>query len=208
MIKVLLADDHKLIIDGIQAFLEKEQDIEVVGEAHNGKEVLEAIATTPVDVAVLDISMPEMDGIETAKLLRKQYPNVRILIVSMYKKREFILRLMELGVNGYILKNKSREELVGAIHNVYRGKHHFGLEVIDAIPSSPERPIEKARLTSREKEVLRLTGEAKTAKEIASELNIAETTVNTYWRNLKKKLDLANIQALVRYAIKMGYTEL
>jgi len=208
MINVLIADDHQLILDGIQAFLEKEKDIHVVGTASNGKEVMQQVKEKAVDVVVLDVSMPEMDGIAATKALRKQHPNIKILIVSMYKKREYILELMRLGVNGYVLKNKSREELVGAIHNVYRGSQHFGLEVLDALPSRPERPVETAPLSKREKEVLRLVGEAKSAKEIASELGIVEHTVNAYWRNLKKKLDVRNVQGLVRYAIKHGYTEL
>lgn len=204
MIRVLIADDQKILTDGITAFLEKESDIEVVGEAQNGNEVLQILEKQMVDVAVLDIEMPEMNGIETTKIIKKKYPNTKVLILSMYKKREYILNMMYLGVNGYILKNKSKEELVGAIHNVYRGIAHFGLEITNALPTMSNSFIaENVLLTTREKEVLCVLARnpSYTYGEIGEHLSIAEVTVQAHIRNIKGKLGLKKKMELMKYVI-------
>lgn len=203
MIKVLLADDHRLMRDGIKSILLQEKEIEILGEASNGIEVLRFLERTPVDVAVIDIEMPGMDGIETTKIIRKEHPKTKVLILSMYKRKSFILQLMKAGAAGYILKEKSQQELISAIHNVYRGNSHYGIEVLNQVTKLDRENSEPdVQLSNRELEVLCLIAEGMTTKEISVELNRSEATVNTHRRNLLHKLEVPNDKHLVRYAIK------
>lgn len=208
MIKVLLADDHRLFIDGMKAMLQQEKDIEIVGQASNGDEVLAFLETNPVDVVVLDIEMPKTDGIEATQIIRKEYPKTKVLILSMYNKKSFIIKLMQAGASGYILKDKSKGELIGAIHNVYKGLPHFSLEVLSQITRQDLEPSHEVQLSERELQVLCLIAEGLTSKEISGELHIAEATVNTHRRSLLNKLEVPNEKHLVRYAIKQGLVEL
>ncbi|MCO6493677.1 MAG: response regulator transcription factor [Phaeodactylibacter sp.] len=208
MIKVLLADDHQIIIDGMKAILQQEKDIEIVGEASNGAEVLAFLEKNLVDVVVLDIEMPETGGIEATRIIRKEYPQVKVLILSMYNRKGFILKLMEAGASGYILKEKSKEELIGAIHNVYRRQPHFSLEVLNKITDPTPVPHNEVELSERELQVLCLIAEGLTTNEISERLNITENTVKTHRRNLLEKLEVPNDKHLVRYAIKHGLVEL
>lgn len=209
MINVLLADDHHMFIDGMKAMLEKEKDIKVVGDASNGDEVLSFLEKNLVDVVVLDIEMPETNGIETAKIIRKEYPKVKVLILSMYNKKTFILELMKAGAAGYILKDKSKEELIGAIYNVYKGQPHFGLEILSQITlPEPSETNAEVQLSEREIEVLCLIAEGMTTKEVSKKLFISEATVNTHRRNLLQKIEVPNDKFLVRYAIKHKLVDL
>lgn len=210
-INIIIADDHQIVLDGIQSFLEKEKEIEVAAVFKDGAEVIDYLRDHTADVAVLDIRMPQMDGLDTARYILKNHPKIKILLLTMHDDSKFILQAMRLGIHGYVLKDKSKEALVGAIHCVYRGSKYYSLDLQDKLvdPSllNDDKP-EQVRLTDREIEVLTLTGEALSAKEIASRLDITENTVNVHWRNLREKLKLTNDKALVRYAIKNGYTEL
>lgn len=211
MIKVLLADDQKMFMDGMIAFLENEKDIQIVGTASNGDEVLTFLGENPdTEVVVLDVEMPEKDGVDTAKIIKKdpRLSKVKILILSMYNRKDFISRLMDAGADGYILKNKSKEELVQAIHHVHSGQPHFGIEVLRKATSTNSDLEKNIELTDREHEVLCLIAEGKTTREIAAELYISEPTVNTHRRNLLRKLEFPNDKYLVRYAIKQGYVKL
>ena len=209
-INVLLADDHKMFLDGMRAVLDADSVIHIVGEALNGIQVLEFLekGEQQVDVLVLDVEMPEMDGVQVAKEIVKRFPHVKVLIVSMYKRKNYIVNLMRVGVSGYILKNKSKKELVGAIKNVYDNIPHFGLEILGTVSSRDEYDEPETPLTERESEVLCKIAEAMTTKQIAAELNISEATVNTHRRNLLLKLDKPNDKHLVRYAIKIGLVTL
>ena len=211
MIKVLLADDHRLFTDGLRAILDSNESIEVVNVVYNGKEVLEELdKNSDIDVLVIDIEMPKMNGVETTVALKKdiRFKNLKILILSMHNRKDFILKIMEAGANGYLLKEKTKENLVDAIKKVNEGIPYFGLEILDKVISRESRLEKDVDLTTREKEVLCLIAEAKTTKEIAVILNISEPTVNTYRRNLLQKLDFPNDKHLVRYAIKKGFVEL
>lgn len=208
MIKVLLADDHQLFIDGMKALLERAPEIEVVAEASDGQQVLEQLESIQVDVIILDIEMPNLDGVAATEFIRKKYPKTKVLIVTMYNKKEFIVNLMKYGASGYILKNRTKEELLQAIHTVYRGGSHYTLEVLDTATSIDESFPEEGKLTEREEEVLCKIAEGLTSKEMAALLFISETTVNTHRRNILSKLNLPNATSLVRYAIKNGYVEL
>lgn len=201
-IKVIVADDHKIIIDGVKALLGNEANIEVIGEAATGEEVLEILKQQKVDIAVLDIEMAGLNGIATTQQIKENFFDTKVLILSMYKQKDFILNLFKLGVNGYILKNKGREELVAAINTIHLGAPYFPLEVMQIITENPYTKKEIPNLTDRELEVLRLVAVPLSAKEISQKLHISKVTVETHIRNIKEKLELKKNGELIKYAMK------
>lgn len=208
MIRILLADDHQMFIDGIKAFLENDKDIKVVAEALDGFEVLEALKQNTVDVIVLDISMPKMDGRETIKRLREEYPDVQVLVVSTHGDGKNIFEMLNGGAKGYLVKNKSKEELVNAIHQIYNGNRFISLDIMDNyieyIQNKPQKAINNVDLTRKETEVISLVAKGKQDKEIAECLGITETTVYTHCRNLRKKIGVTNRTELAIYARENG----
>ncbi|MEM6320732.1 MAG: response regulator transcription factor [Bacteroidota bacterium] len=209
IIKIVLADDHPTFIDGIKVNLAQHDHLKVVGEANDGVKVLDILENEVVDIVVLDIDMPKLDGIETTKFIAKNYPNTKVLILSMWDKKDFIIKLMRYGASGYILKNKSPNELVTAIHNLAAGRTHYSLEVMQhAVAVSNSDKKEEVKLTEREIEVMKKIAEGFSSREIAEQLNISETTVNTHRRNIMAKLEMPSMTHLVRYAIKHGYVKL
>jgi two-component system nitrate/nitrite response regulator NarL len=209
MINLLIADDHQVVIDGLKSLLSLEDDFQVVGEAQNGKMVLEALKDQKIDVVLLDINMPEMDGIETARRMREQHPNVKILILTMYNRPEFIRNIIEVGASGYVLKNAGKDELINSIRKVERGEDYFSLSVTNTLMDSFKSGTEssKVELTKRERGVLTLIAEANKTSEIAEKLFISTHTVNTHRKNLLSKLNIKNTAGLVRYAIENGFTK-
>ncbi|AHM63143.1 response regulator containing a CheY-like receiver domain and an HTH DNA-binding domain [Flammeovirgaceae bacterium 311] len=207
MINIMIADDHKMIIDGLTSMLATEAGLQVTGEAANGKELLEKMQKTPVDIILMDINMPELDGIETTRNVKANFPAVRVLILSMYNNPEFIRNLLEVGASGYILKNTGKEELIEAIRQVYAGQNYYGKEVTKVMMESlrGSSSSNNYSLTSREKDVLRLIVEECTTSEIAERLFISTHTVETHRKNLLSKLNLKNTAGLVKYAIEKGY---
>lgn len=208
MIKVLVVDAHQMMIDGIKAMLSFDDTIEVIGEALNGEDAIRLLESKEPDVITLDIEMPGMNGIETAKEIIKSRNKVKILIVTRHNNRDLITQLMKIGVSGYILKNKGQEELFMGIHNVYNNQPHFGLEVLTMVASRSEHTTPDTPLTDREKEILIYIAEGFTTKEIAEKLYISQPTVNTHRRNLLQKLGFPNDKHLVRYAIRKGFVKL
>lgn len=205
MIRVLIADDHKITTDGIQAFLEKEPGIEVAGVASNGQQVLKILEKQAVDVAVLDISMPVMDGIETTRAIVSQYPKTKVVVLSMFKKKAFVKGMLDAGAMGYVLKDNSKEALVFAIHSVSKGGRIIPPEILDIYFSGPPQAEEEAiNLTERELEIVCLLAEGLTAREIGEALNIAKVTVETHIRNAKSKLGINRKAQLVRWAMDKG----
>lgn len=205
-IHILIADDHQIVIDGLKSLLIQQSHIKVVGEASNGKEALDLISKNKVDIAVLDISMPEMNGVEAAKIIKKDHPKTKILILTMHDGTEFIHELMEIGANGYILKNRGKEEFVDALETISKGEEYIKGKVLNALLESVRKPKPKhVQFTKREKEVLRLIVEDHTTSEISAKLNIANSTVETHRRNLIEKTGVKSSLGLVRYAMENGY---
>lgn len=209
MIRIIIADDHQMFIDGIKALLKNEKDMKVVGEALNGEEVLSVLQKEKADIVLLDISMPVMDGIETTKRLHEKFPEVRILMLTMYNKHEFISGLMNAGASGYILKNTGKKELVEAIEAIYEGKNYFSKDVTETIMKDlhkkpSEVKIELVQLTKREKEVLILIAQEFSTRQIADKLFISQNTVETHRKNLMSKLKVKNLAGLVKFALQTG----
>lgn len=212
-INVLLADDHQIILDGLQALIDNIEDIHVVAQVNNGQQVINFLRQhkNEVDIVVLDIEMPQADGVQVAQTIKKQYPDIKILILSMYDTEGFVTQMIQIGVSGYILKERGSDELELAIRKIHRGEEYFSQSVtkilVDSIRAgnSVSNP-KKLKLTKREIEVLRLIGQGRTTPKIAEVLFIAPSTVDTHRRNLIDKLGVANSRELIRYAVENGYT--
>lgn len=209
MIKIIIADDHQMFIDGIKSLLVSERDMKVTGEALNGKEVLQLLETSAADIVLLDVNMPEMDGIEATKLIRQKYPQVKILMLTMYNNSEFIFGLINAGAAGYILKNTGKAELVTAIKTVHSGKTFYSKDVTETIIQNigqkpEEQKLVAVQLTEREKDVLKLIANEYNTQEIAEKLFISTHTVETHRKNLLSKLHAKNIAGLVKFAVQTG----
>lgn len=208
MIRIIIADDHPYLIRGIKTLLETDDKIEIVGEAKNGEEAIELVKGNMVDIAVLDISMPKMNGIEAAKQIHQCFPRTKSIILSMHANREILFELFNFGIKGYLLKSRNSEELIDAIRKVYEGGTYFNQEVMDILSSVPSfSPKTKIKFTQREKDILVQLGECKSTKEISSELHISPSTVETHIRNMLSKLDIETRMHLVRYAVENGYVK-
>ena len=204
-LNIIIADDHQIVIDGLKSLLIQQPHIKVVGEASNGKEALDLIEKTKVDIAVLDISMPEMNGVEATKIIKKEYPEVKILILTMHDGSEFIHELVEIGANGYILKNRGTEEFVEALETIANGEEYIKGQVLNTLLKAVRKPRQKGQFTKREKDVLRLIIDEHTTSEISAKLHIANSTVETHRRNLIEKTGVKSSLGLVRYAMENGY---
>lgn len=213
LINILIVDDHKIVRDGIISSLKNFENLNVVGEASNGKAVLDLLARKPVDVVLMDISMEDMDGIEATGIIRNNYPDAKILALTMHEDESHIVRMLKAGAMGYILKNVSMDGLIKAIQTVARGEAYFSRKVSDTIMArfvsakTAKKSTGFDHLTKREKEILKLIAEGLTNHEIAERLFISSRTVDTHRRNLIQKLQVKNTAGLVRMAIKNGIVE-
>lgn len=207
MIKIIIADDHEVVLEGLESLVNASGGISILGKAKNGKEVIPLLQNNTVDVAVLDINMPKMDGIELTNYIRKEHPEIKILILTMYKDVKFIKRVLELGAHGYILKNKSKEELIEAIKSVHYNGEYIGDEVKNALISSlrSKHVHGEIKFTRRELEVLKLIANGLSSPDISNKLNIAESTVNTHRKNLIRKTGVKNSKELMIFARDNGY---
>ena len=202
-IKILLIDNHPLVLDGLKALLESYGHIDVVGTASLARAGLDIALSTRPDVVLMDINMPQVNGIEAIDLFKAKLPGVRILMLSMHDSREYISTSVLRGARGYILKDVSTEEIVEAIETVAAGDTYFSSGVSDALME--RRANEGAvPLTAREQDVLRLLAAGKSNRDIADALGIAAGTVETHRKNLKKKLGIATTAGLTRYVIDQG----
>jgi DNA-binding NarL/FixJ family response regulator len=213
-IRVLVADDHALVREGISALLGFCNDIEVVGEAADGIEAIERTHALKPDIVLMDIGMPRLGGLEATTELRKTEPQVRIIILTQYDDREYISRFLKAGVSGYLLKKAVGSELVTAIRTVSKGEIYLFSSIATEVVAgylgmhgeAGEDPYEK--LTDREKQVLKLIAEGHSHKEIAGCLNISTKTVITHQTNISEKLDIHNRMGLAKFAISKGIIKL
>jgi DNA-binding NarL/FixJ family response regulator len=209
MINVLIADDHRMFIDGLKAMLHDIPGIEVVGEAHNGKEAIDYCEEKPVDIVIMDINMPVMDGVEATKRLLKAHKALKVLGLSMHNDRHFISDMLKTGAQGYILKNTGKNDLVEAIHVLHSGGTYLGEEVsktlIATFMKQPGKMQVNEKLSEREMEVLNCIANGLTTQEIAEELFISKNTVETHRKNLLYKLQARNTAELVNNAYKKGF---
>lgn len=208
-ISVLIADDHTIVRSGVRMLLEAESDIRVVGEALNGVEALELAESLQPDVVLMDITMPEMDGLEATKQLKARFPQINVLVLTMHRSDEYFFEMLKAGASGYILKGAKTSELINAVHIVHRGE-------VFLYPSMTQKLVQgylqladwdtetEPSLSPREKEIFQLLAEGYSNKEIADELVISPSTVHSHRSNLMDKLGLNNRRELIQYARRRG----
>jgi DNA-binding NarL/FixJ family response regulator len=205
MIKVLIADNHRIARRGIRRILESVNDISVVGEANNNQQVLDTVRKHPIDVLLLDVNMPNGQCLDILGELHQQKPKIKVLVLNMYSDREYIARALNSHAYGYLTKDSDPEELVLAVRTVVRGEKYI-TPALAAGPESAALPAHEA-LSARENQILRKLAAGKTPTEIAKELSISIKTVSTYRRRVMAKLQLKNTAEIIRYAIKYGLIE-
>jgi len=211
-IKILLVDDHAIMRDGIKALLSIYDDIEVVGEASEGREAIEMARELNPDVVVMDISMPGMDGLEVTRRLTKRNPGMKVIILTQHDNREYILSAIKVGAAGYIPKKALGSDLISAIRAVHSGDSFLypsaAKTLIDDYRKQAEQPDIYESLTEREREILKLIAEGLTSREIANALYISQKTVQGHRTKIMEKLDLHNRTELIKYAIRKGLVDI
>jgi DNA-binding NarL/FixJ family response regulator len=211
-IRVLLVDDHVLVRAGIRSLLEKMDFVEVAGEADNGRMAMEMIRANPPDITLMDIAMKELNGLEAAGRIAKEFPQVRVIILSMLAKEDFVAQALRSGAKGYLLKDAATNELETALKTVMRNGTYFS-ETISKMLASRNISLDSAaqspldHLTPRQREILQLIAEGKSTKEIAFMLKVSAKTVETHRALLMDRLDIHDVPGLVRYAIRIGIAE-
>ena len=214
-ISVFLADDHAVVRDGLRYLLEAQSDIHVVGDAANGRQALLLVKQLHPDVAIMDIAMPELNGIETTRRICTDYPSTQVIILSIYSTEEHVSRALQAGARGYVLKESAGIEVVNAVYDVHAGHHYLSQKLSDQLiddylhqikSSGVKSPLNS--LSSREKEVLQLVVEGKSSAEIASALSLSIKTVETYRSRIFHKLNIDDLPTLVKFAIQHGLTPL
>ncbi|MGD9029885.1 MAG: response regulator transcription factor, partial [Anaerolineae bacterium] len=214
-IRVFLADDHTIVREGLRAYLDAQPDIEIVGEAGNGREAVEQIVNTLPDVAIIDIAMPETNGIKATEMIGKLCPQTEVLILSMHSSNEYVFRALQAGARGYVLKDSAGKELIQAVHTVLEGHRYLSRKVSDQVIADYVKRREEAEaatpldaLSERERQILHLLVEGATSREISASLSLANSTVNTYRSRLMRKLNVDDVASLIRFALENGLFEM
>jgi len=204
--RILLADDHAVVRNGFRRILSAEADMDVVGEAANGQEALDRAAELQPDVVVMDVTMPELNGIEATRRLMESSPRTRVLALSMHKDGVYVREILRAGARGYLLKDSGESDLLAAVRAVARGEGYLSPAVSDAVLNDYRRHVTDPvdLLTSREREVLQLIAEGKTNKEVATHLNLSVYTVEAHRGRIMEKLNLHSTGELVRFALRNG----
>jgi two-component system, NarL family, response regulator NreC len=210
-LRLALADDHTIMRSGLRLLLERESEFSIVGEAGDGREVIEIVEAQSPNIVIMDVAMPNLNGIEAARRITSSHPRTAIIILSMHSDESYVLRALNAGARGYLLKDSAESDLISAVRAVSEGKAFFSpaiskLLVEDYVRQLRQRGVEDSYelLTSRERELLQLVAEGKTTKEAATVLNLSPHTVDTHRANLMRKLNLNSLPELILYAVRKG----
>ena len=213
-IRIVLADDHNILREGLRLLIEKQEDMEVVGEAENGRTAVELAYKLKPDIVVMDVSMPDLNGIEATRQIVGRIEGVKVVALSMHSGREYVMDMLQAGVSGYILKESCPEDLARAIRLVSTGKTYLDPEIAEVAIDTAVNPRSVAdrpkaeELTRREREVLQLLAEGNSTKQIAARLFVSPKTIDTHRWHIMKKLNLDSLPELTKYAIRAGLTSL
>lgn len=211
MITIIMAEDHQMLIDGVKSFFEYDEHINIIGEVNNGEDLVKLVSLKQPKLIITDIRMPKMDGIQATKIIKKKFPYIHVLAMTMFDQPDAIKQMLDAGATGYLLKNSGIKMLTKAIIAVAKGETFFDPNVaFNFMNNYIDKNVtigksEKVILSNREREILELIANGKTSKEIAENLFIAKTTVDTHRKNMIRKLDLSNGNELVKYAIDKKY---
>ncbi len=210
LIRVLIADDHTIVRSGVRLLLAAEPDIEVVGEALNGREAVTQAESLRPDVILMDITMPEMDGLEATRQIKNRYPDIHVLVLTMHRSDEYFFEMLQAGASGYVLKGAETSELINAVRVVSRDEVFLyptmAQKLVQGYLSLVEWDEDNLpSLSPREREILRLLAEGYSNKEIAEKLVVSPSTVHTHRSNLMEKLELSNRRELIQYARQRGF---
>lgn len=207
-IKVLVADDHQLFVDGVKLILKKHPDVQVVAEAGDGASLLSLLKETAIDLVITDLSMPGMKGIELVKAIKQKYPQIKLLVVTMHNEQEIISEILQAEAEGYILKNSGKTEMLEAVDDLMNGKTHYDKEVLHLLVQKikkEKQTVTKAKpLTERELQILSLIVKEFTSKEIAEQLGISKQTVDTHRQHIMEKTGAQTLVGLIKYALSSG----
>ena len=214
MTRIILADDHKIIRDGLRSLLENQKEMEVVAEADNGRKAVKLAQKYKPDIVIMDISMPDLNGIEATRQIVSETPDTKVIAFSMHSDRRFITRMLKAGVSGYLLKDCAFEELANAINSVISNETYLSPRITTTVLKdymnqlTLNEPTDISLLTAREQEVLQLIAEGNTTKETASLLHVSRKTIETHRRQIMEKLKINSIAELTKFAIREGLTSL
>lgn len=207
----IIADDHKVFRQGLRYTLNTDPQLKCIGEAENGKQLLQLLASIQPDVILMDLKMPEMDGMEATKAIRQLYPDVKILVLTMYDDEQFVLHMLDMGVNGYLIKNADPDEIIKALYTVHENDYYFNdmvsrlmLRTIVNKKQVQQRTKENVQLSDKETEILRLICLEHTNAEIAEKVFLSQRTVEGIRSTLLEKIGVRNTAGLVMYAVKKG----
>lgn len=213
-IKIMVVDEHKILREGLATLIAKQPDMEIVGEATDGREALDLVEKNTPDLILMDVTMPNLNGIEATRKIKAKQPEIEIIALSLHSDRRFVLGMIGAGASGYLIKQCTFDELVLAINTVMAGNKYLSPEISNILveeyfrKDSQKKAIIDLKLTSREREILQLLAEGKNTKEIASNLSISVKTVETHRRHIKRKLKTSSVAKLTKIAIKEGLTSL
>jgi DNA-binding NarL/FixJ family response regulator len=209
-IRILIADDHGIVAEGLKSLAEAEPDIEVVGIVADGREAVQHARESKPDVVIMDMSMPELNGADATRAILQNDPACRVIVLSMYAEREYVRRALKAGAMGYVVKRSAAKELVDAIRAVHAGQRYLSPRVADVVieAGADDKDDLLAKLSMREREVLQLLAEGNTGAEIAQRLSLSQKTVETYRARLVEKLGIRDLPGLVRFAIQRGIVTL
>jgi DNA-binding NarL/FixJ family response regulator len=211
-VRIILADDHKIMREGLRALLAKQKEIEVIAEADSGRGVIELCSQLHPDVVVIDISMPDLNGIDAARQITRQAPDIKVIALSMHSDKKYVKEMLAAGASGYLLKDAAFEELGMAIATVLKNKTYLSPQITDTVVKDyinenvPQNSIASTALSAREREVLQLIAEGKSTRDIAAQLYVSVKTVETHRKQIMDKLGLNSIAELTKYAIREGLT--
>jgi two-component system, NarL family, response regulator NreC len=214
-IRVLVADDHAIIREGLRVMLGNQPDMEVVGIASNGYEAIRLVDQKEPDVVVMDISMPELNGIEAISQMLPRHPNIKVIVLSIHETKPYVYRALKTGAKGYLIKETAGLEVVDAVREVYKGERYLSQRISDLVTDVSFRSLDGSKevspleqLSPREREILQLVAEGKTSQEIGERLSISSKSVDTYRSRLMRKIGVKDVAGLVKFAIQHGVISL
>jgi DNA-binding NarL/FixJ family response regulator len=198
--RIFIVDDHQMVIDGLRLILNTIENFDIVGESNHPLMVLEMLKQTPADILLTDVSMPDMTGVELTRLVKRSFPDIKVLALSMFGDSQVVAEMIDAGISGYILKNTGKQELVEALNKISAGQNYFGPDITLQLMKSFKRNQEEVHLTDREVEIIRMIEKEFSNKQIADLLFISDRTVETHRKNILRKTNTQTVVGLLKYA--------